>query len=82
MVKSWEVSPALSFDFGRVITAMVTPFDEKGELNLTQARKLARYLVDNGSDGLVVSGTTGLRSAETPAWWQGRGAMTPRKASP
>lgn len=55
----WEVSVALSPDFGRVITAMVTPFDERGELNLPQARKLARHLVDNGSDGLVVSGTTG-----------------------
>lgn len=49
----------MSLDLGRVITAMVTPFDEKGELNLAQARKLARHLVDNGSDGLVVSGTTG-----------------------
>lgn len=46
-------------DFGRVLTAMVTPFDKDGSLNLTQAKKLARYLVENGSDGLVVAGTTG-----------------------
>jgi 4-hydroxy-tetrahydrodipicolinate synthase len=42
-----------------VITAMVTPFDERGNLDLAAARRLARYLVDNGSHGLVVSGTTG-----------------------
>lgn len=46
-------------DFGRVLTAMVTPFDKDGGLNLPQAKKLARYLVENGSDGLVVAGTTG-----------------------
>jgi 4-hydroxy-tetrahydrodipicolinate synthase len=45
--------------FGRVITAMVTPFDTGGKVDYQQARKLARYLVENGSDGLVVSGTTG-----------------------
>ncbi|HZW83616.1 MAG TPA: 4-hydroxy-tetrahydrodipicolinate synthase [Candidatus Deferrimicrobium sp.] len=45
--------------FGRVITAMVTPFDMEGQVDYQQARKLARYLVENGSDGLVVSGTTG-----------------------
>ncbi|MEW6540159.1 MAG: 4-hydroxy-tetrahydrodipicolinate synthase [Bacillota bacterium] len=46
-------------DFGRVLTAMVTPFDKNRELNLPMAKKLARHLVDTGSDGLVVSGTTG-----------------------
>jgi len=45
--------------FGRLLTAMVTPFDEKGEVNYLQARKLARALINSGSDGLVVSGTTG-----------------------
>lgn len=38
---------------------MVTPFDKSLEVNFAQARKLARYLVDNGSDGIVVAGTTG-----------------------
>lgn len=45
--------------FGRVITAMVTPFDEKGALNLDAAASLADWLVSNGSDGLVLCGTTG-----------------------
>jgi len=45
--------------FGRLLTAMVTPFDEKGEVDYPQARKLARSLIESGSDGLVVSGTTG-----------------------
>ncbi|MEW6574486.1 MAG: 4-hydroxy-tetrahydrodipicolinate synthase [Bacillota bacterium] len=49
----------MAADFGRVLTAMVTPFDKDGALNLDQARKLARHLVENGSDGLVVAGTTG-----------------------
>ncbi|MGH2736922.1 MAG: dihydrodipicolinate synthase family protein, partial [Actinomycetota bacterium] len=45
--------------FGEVLTAMVTPFNSDGSLNLDGARKLATYLVDHGSDGLVVCGTTG-----------------------
>ena len=45
--------------FGRVLTAMVTPFHEDGSLNLDVARQLARYLQDNGNDGLVIAGTTG-----------------------
>lgn len=46
-------------DFGRVITAMVTPFHKDGSVNYAQAKKLARHLVESGSDGLVVAGTTG-----------------------
>ncbi len=45
--------------FGRVLTAMVTPFTAGGALDLDAAQRLATYLVDNGNDGLVVSGTTG-----------------------
>lgn len=45
--------------FGRVITAMVTPFDDQGALDLDAAADLAVWLVDNGSDGLVLAGTTG-----------------------
>ena len=45
--------------FGTVVTAMVTPFDDDGRLDLDGAAALARHLVDNGSDGLVVAGTTG-----------------------
>jgi 4-hydroxy-tetrahydrodipicolinate synthase len=45
--------------FGRLLTAMVTPFTAKGEVDYKQAAKLAKALVASGSDGLVVSGTTG-----------------------
>ncbi len=45
--------------FGRVLSAMITPFDDNGALDLDEARRLARYLQDNGNDGLVVAGTTG-----------------------
>ena len=45
--------------FGKVLTAMITPFDEAGALDLDAARTLARWLQDNGNDGLVVAGTTG-----------------------
>ena len=45
--------------FGVVVTAMVTPFDADGALDLDAAVSLARWLVDNGSDGLVLAGTTG-----------------------
>ena len=45
--------------FGRVITAMVTPFDAKGNIDFQKTTQLVEYLIKNGSDGLVVSGTTG-----------------------
>jgi 4-hydroxy-tetrahydrodipicolinate synthase len=45
--------------FGQVLTAMVTPFDAGGKLDLDGAQRLAAHLVDLGNDGLVVSGTTG-----------------------
>ncbi|HEV8296073.1 MAG TPA: 4-hydroxy-tetrahydrodipicolinate synthase [Acidimicrobiales bacterium] len=45
--------------FGRVLTAMVTPFDREGALDLDGAAKLASWLVEQGNDGLVVAGTTG-----------------------
>ncbi|MGB3691892.1 MAG: 4-hydroxy-tetrahydrodipicolinate synthase [Spirulinaceae cyanobacterium] len=46
-------------NLGRVITAMATPFKEDGSINYPVAEKLADYLVANGSDGIVVCGTTG-----------------------
>jgi 4-hydroxy-tetrahydrodipicolinate synthase len=46
-------------DLGRLITAMVTPFDAKGKVDFKQAEKLALALLKSGSDGLVLSGTTG-----------------------
>jgi 4-hydroxy-tetrahydrodipicolinate synthase len=45
--------------FGAVVTAMVTPFDADGALDLDGAARLARWLVDHGNDALVVAGTTG-----------------------
>jgi 4-hydroxy-tetrahydrodipicolinate synthase len=45
--------------FGSVVTAMVTPFDEGGALDVDGAVLLARWLTDHGSDGLVLAGTTG-----------------------
>lgn len=45
--------------FGRVLTAMITPFTADGAVDHESAFRLARHLVDNGSDGLVVTGTTG-----------------------
>ena len=44
---------------GAILTAIVTPFREDGSLDLASFRRLARHLVDNGSDGLVVTGSTG-----------------------
>ena len=44
---------------GRLLTAMVTPFDENGEVNYEQAKRLALALLDSGSEGVVVVGTTG-----------------------
>jgi len=46
-------------DFGELITAMVTPFDSKYRLDLESAKKLMQHLVDNGSESILLSGTTG-----------------------
>src|SRR5688500_11618283 len=48
--------------FGAVLTAMVTPFDREGRLDLPAAQRLARWLAANGSDGLVLAATTGEAS--------------------
>ncbi|GDX26823.1 4-hydroxy-tetrahydrodipicolinate synthase [Actinomycetes bacterium] len=45
--------------FGNVLTAMVTPFDASGALDLDSAQRLAKWLQANGNDGLVIAGTTG-----------------------
>jgi 4-hydroxy-tetrahydrodipicolinate synthase len=44
---------------GHVLTAMVTPFEGDGSVDYDAFQALARHLVDNGSDGVVVAGTTG-----------------------
>ena len=46
-------------ELGRLITAMVTPFDEQGRVDYEQAKRLAKALLDSGSDGVLLSGTTG-----------------------
>lgn len=54
-----------SYPFGTLLTAMVTPFTEDGQVDLDQAAALAVKLVDDGCDGLVVTGTTGETSTLT-----------------
>ena len=46
-------------EIGRLLTAMITPFDEEGEIDYGQARKLASGLINSGTDSLVIGGTTG-----------------------
>ena len=58
-----ELSPT---PFGRLLTAMVTPFDGQGNVDFSMACRLACHLVDQGSDGLVVCGTTG--ESPTLSW--------------
>lgn len=50
---------ALRYDAGEVITAMVTPFNSKREIDYNKAEDLAKYLISHGSDALLVAGTTG-----------------------
>jgi 4-hydroxy-tetrahydrodipicolinate synthase len=45
--------------FGNLVTAMVTPFDGKENIDFIKTTKLVNYLINNGSDGLVIAGTTG-----------------------
>jgi 4-hydroxy-tetrahydrodipicolinate synthase len=45
--------------FGRISTAMVTPFDNKGNIDFQKTTQLVEYLIENGSDSLVIAGTTG-----------------------
>lgn len=54
-----STTSSASAPFGRLLTAMVTPYDEDGRLDLEAAARVATYLVDQGNDGVVVSGTTG-----------------------
>jgi 4-hydroxy-tetrahydrodipicolinate synthase len=54
-----RIAPVMSPPLGQLLTAMVTPFADDGAVDLEAARRLARHLVANGSDGIVVAGTTG-----------------------
>lgn len=53
--------------FGTVLTAMVTPFDSNGQLDVEKVGALAERLVDQGSDGILVNGTTGESPTTTDA---------------
>ncbi len=48
---------------GRLFTAMITPYDDRGAVAVDEAVRIAKFLVDRGNDGVVVAGTTG----ESPA---------------
>jgi 4-hydroxy-tetrahydrodipicolinate synthase len=54
-------------EIGRLLTAMITPFHEDGSVNYEAAQRLARHLCDDGSDGVVVAGTTGESPTLTDA---------------
>jgi 4-hydroxy-tetrahydrodipicolinate synthase len=66
MTPSTDSGPG-SPPFGRVLTAMVSPFTASGELDVEGAQRLATFLVDNGNDGLVLNGTTGESPTTTDA---------------
>ncbi|NBO56795.1 MAG: hypothetical protein EBU84_19870 [Actinobacteria bacterium] len=51
--------------FGHVLTAMVTPMRDDGSVDFDEAQRLAKWLVANGNDGLVIAGTTGESSTLT-----------------
>ena len=55
----YSLTPMTHAPFGRVLTAMVTAFHDDGSVDLETTARVATHLVDNGNDGLVVSGTTG-----------------------
>ena len=58
-MSSPESTPSSAPPFGRLTTAMITPFRPDGSLDLDAAQKVARHLVDGGNDALVLNGTTG-----------------------
>jgi 4-hydroxy-tetrahydrodipicolinate synthase len=66
-------------ELGRLLTAMVTPFDARGEVNYEQAKKLASALLDAGSDGVVVAATTG--ESPTLSWEEEMRLFTEVKAA-
>lgn len=53
-------------DFGRLLTAMVTPFDENGRVSLDRTTEVVDYLINNNTEGIVVAGTTGESPTLSP----------------
>ncbi|MGC1381140.1 MAG: 4-hydroxy-tetrahydrodipicolinate synthase [Candidatus Baltobacteraceae bacterium] len=70
---------------GAIVTAMVTPFDDRGALDVHEAQRLARWLVERGNQGLVVAGSTGegqtLDASERVELWKGVKEAVGRDAS-
>ena len=48
---------------GRILTAMITPFEQSGDVNIPEAVRIAQYLIERGNDGVVVAGSTGEGNA-------------------
>ena len=65
--------------FGRILTAMVTPFNKNGDVDYELAIKLSNYLFENGSDGIVLCGTTG--ESPTLSWAEQHDLFTAVKGS-
>lgn len=65
--RPFGVAPSPARPFGAMLTAMVTPFDADGGLDLDAAQRVAEHLVGAGCDGLVISGTTGESPTTTDA---------------
>ncbi len=72
-------APSPEAPFGRLLTAMVTPFREDGAIDLDLAARLADHLVSSGSDGLVLCGTTG--ESPTLSWQEQHELFTAVKGS-
>jgi hypothetical protein len=70
--------------FGNLITAMVTPFDGDGNVDFDEAQRLASWLLDNGSDGLVVAGSTGISGGPSrrPSGTARRSSAAPAATTP
>lgn len=53
-------------NLGSIVTAMITPFDERGDLDTAEAARIAAWLADRGNDGLVIAGSTGEGQTLSP----------------
>jgi 4-hydroxy-tetrahydrodipicolinate synthase len=53
-------------NLGTIVTAMITPFDDRGEVDYREAGRLAKWLAERGNDGLVIAGSTGEGQTLTP----------------
>ena len=75
----------LRYDAGEIITAMVTPFNEKREIDFSALERLAKHLIENGSDSILLAGTTGenptlTHEEEYEILYSVKSAIVPSKA--